>query len=144
MKRRTFIARLGGAAAWPLVARAQQKVPIVGILGTASAASMGPWVAAFEQRFRELGWTEKRATIEVRWADGRPEKITEIANEFVRLKVDIVITTGTSVPAITRVTSTIPIVFAIANDPVGVEPRAARRQRHGSVAARGGPWWKAS
>jgi putative ABC transport system substrate-binding protein len=102
-----------------LVARAQQKVPIVGILGTASAASMTPWVAAFEQRFRELGWTEKRATIEVRWADGRPEKITEIANEFVRIKVDIVITTGTSVPFIMRVTSTIPIVFAIANDPVG-------------------------
>jgi putative tryptophan/tyrosine transport system substrate-binding protein len=109
----------GGAAAWPLVGRAQQKIPIVGILGTASAASMGPWVAAFERRFRELGWTEKRATIEVRWADGRPEKITEIADEFIRLKVDIIITTGTSVPAIMRVTSTIPIVFAIANDPIG-------------------------
>jgi putative ABC transport system substrate-binding protein len=80
---------------------------------------MGPWVAAFERRFRELGWTEKRATIEVRWADGRPEKITEIADEFVRLKVDIVITTGTSVPTFMRMTSTIPIVFAIANDPVG-------------------------
>jgi putative ABC transport system substrate-binding protein len=80
---------------------------------------MGPWVAAFERRFRELGWNEKRASIEIRWADGRPEKITEIADEFVRLHVDVVITTGTSVPTIMRATSTIPIVFAIANDPVG-------------------------
>jgi len=119
MKRREFIVALGGAVAWPVAGRAQQKIPIIGILGTASAVSMAPWVAAFERRLRELGWTEKLATIEVRWADGRPEKITEIADEFVRLKVGIVVTTGTSVPTIMRATSTIPIVFAIANDPVG-------------------------
>jgi putative ABC transport system substrate-binding protein len=97
MRRRDFLTTIVSATAAPLASFAQQRLPIVGILGTASAVAMAPWVAAFEQRFRELGWTERRATIAVRWADGRPERIVEIAAEFVRLKVDIIITTGTSV-----------------------------------------------
>ena len=123
MKRREFISLLGGAAvAWPLAARAQRasKVPIIGILGTASPSTWGPWTAAFMQRLRELGWTEGRnVTIEVRWAEGRTERFAEIAAEFVRLKVDVIFTTGAAVAAAKKVTSVIPIVFALGRDPVG-------------------------
>ncbi len=76
MRRREFITLLGGAAAaWPLAARAQQKPPIIGFLGPASASVMGTWTAAFAQRLRELGWIEGRTVaIEYRWADGRTDR----------------------------------------------------------------------
>src|SRR3981189_2259256 len=121
MRRREFITLIGSVAAvWPFAARAQPKLPTVGILGSASAATMGSWVAAFGQRLRELGWIEGRTVaIELRWAEGRGERIAEIAAEFVRLKVDVIVTSGTSVLAAKQATSTIPIVFAVANDPVG-------------------------
>jgi putative ABC transport system substrate-binding protein len=81
---------------------------------------MGPWVAACVQRLRELGWIEGRTgNIELRWADGRPERIAEIAAEFERLHVDVIITTGTAISIIKQTSSTIPLVFAIANDPLG-------------------------
>ena len=107
--------------AWPLAARAQQpaKLPTIGFLG-ADAAVWSPWTAAFVGRLRELGWIEGRTiAIEYRWAEGRPERIAEIAAEFVRLKVDVIVTTGTAVPTLKQATSVIPIVFALANDPVG-------------------------
>jgi hypothetical protein len=89
MRRRAFISLLvGGAAAWPLAARAQQagKVPIIGFLGT-DASSWSPYTAAFSQRLRELGWIDDRTiAIEYRWAEGRSERYAEIAAEFVRLK----------------------------------------------------------
>ena len=122
MKRREFITLLGGAAAWPLMAQAQQagKLPTIGFLGAASALSWGHWVAAFAQRLRELGWIEGRTVaIEYRWAEGRSERYAEIAAEFVRLKVDVIITSGIAVPALTQATSVIPIVFAVAVDPLG-------------------------
>jgi ABC-type uncharacterized transport system substrate-binding protein len=125
MKRRAFIALLGGAAAmpsflWPLAARAQQKPPTIGFLGPASASAMSAWTAAFVQRLRELGWIEGRTiAIEYRWGDGRADRLPEIAAEFVRLKVDVIVTTGTPVPLLKEATSTIPIVFTIANDPIG-------------------------
>jgi putative ABC transport system substrate-binding protein len=124
MKRREFITLLGGAAAaWPVVARAQQvgKLPTVGFLGATTASGASQWVVAFVQRLRELGWIEGRTmAIEYRWAEGRSERFTEIANEFVRLKVDIIVTWGTaSVIAANQVTSFIPIVFALAGGPVG-------------------------
>ena len=122
MRRREFITLLGGAAAWPLAARAQQagRLPTIGFLGPASAAAMSSWTAAFVQRLRELGWIEGRTVaIEYRWAEGRGERIAEVAAEFIGLKVDVVVTTGTAVPAFKQATSTIPIVFAIANDPIG-------------------------
>src|SRR5437899_5123985 len=123
MKRREFIACLGGAAAWPLAARAQQpaKLPTIGYLGTAVPSAWSPWTSAFVQRLRELGWVEGRTVvIEFRWAEGREERYAEIAAEFVRLKVDVIVTSGTSpVVAAKRATSTIPIVFATAGDPVG-------------------------
>ena len=123
MRRREFITLLGGAAAaWPLAAHAQQagKLPTIGILGPASALSWSPWVAAFAQRLRDLGWIEGRSiTIEYRWAEGRGERYAEIAAEFVRLKVDVIVTSGIAVPALKQATSVIPIVFTLAVDPVG-------------------------
>jgi putative tryptophan/tyrosine transport system substrate-binding protein len=121
MKRREFITLLGGAAAWPLAARAQQsgKLPTIGFLG-GDASAWSPWRAAFAQRLSELGWIEGRTVaIEYRWAEGRPEREAEIAAEFVRLKVDLIVTNGSTVPAVKQATSDIPIVFAIAVDPVG-------------------------
>src|SRR6266480_7712546 len=111
----------GAAAAWPLAARAQQlKLPTIGFLGASTPSNWSPWTAAFVQRLRELGWTEGRTVaIEYRWAEGRSERYGDIAAEFVRLKVDVIITVGSAVAATKQVTSTIPIVFAIAVDPVG-------------------------
>jgi ABC-type uncharacterized transport system substrate-binding protein len=122
MRRRELITLLGGVAAgWPLAARAQQagKLPVIGFLG-ASAAAFGPWTAAFVTRMRELGWIEGRNfTIEYRWSEGRPERYAEIAAEFVRLKVDVIVTVGSAVPTLKQATAEIPIVFAVAIDPVG-------------------------
>jgi len=122
MNRREFITLLGGAAAWPLVARAQQaaKVPIIGFLGPSTPSAWSAWTAAFVQRLRELGWIEGRTlAIEYRWAEGSPKRFGEIAAEFVRLKVDVIVTVGGAVLAAKQVTSVIPIVFAAANDPIG-------------------------
>jgi ABC-type uncharacterized transport system substrate-binding protein len=123
MQRRQFITLLGGgAAAWPFAARAQQsgKLPTIGFLGAATPSSWRQWTAAFVQRLRELGWIEGRTvTIEYRWAEGRAERYDEIAAEFARLKVDVIVTVGAAVAAAKRASSTIPIVFAAAVDPVG-------------------------
>jgi len=122
MRRREFITLLGGtAAAWPLAARAQQpeKLPTVGFLGPAVPSSMSQWTAAFAQRLRELGWIEGRTvTIEYRWAEGHPERYAEIAAEFVRRKVDVLVTSVPAAPAAKQATSVIPIVFVLASDPV--------------------------
>jgi putative tryptophan/tyrosine transport system substrate-binding protein len=124
MKRREFITLLGGAAAsWPLAARAQQtgKLPTIGFLGQSTRSAASEWTAAFVQRLRELGWIEGRTVaIEYRWAEGREERFAEIAAEFVRFKVDVIVTSGTpAVMASKKATSVIPIVFATAGDPVG-------------------------
>ena len=122
--RRELLAALGGAAAaWPLAARAQQaaKLPTIGLLGAATPSTTSPWISAFAQRLRELGWIEGRTiAIEYRWAEGREERFAEIAAEFVRLKVDVIVTSGSpAVMASKKATSVIPIVFATAGDPVG-------------------------
>ena len=123
MTRREFIAFVGGtAAAWPLPARAQQanKLPIIGILGASSPSRWSRWLDTFQRRLRELGWIEGRTmAVEYRWAEGRSERYAEIAAEFVRLKVDVIVTVGGAVLAAKQATSTIPIVFAIAVDPLG-------------------------
>jgi ABC-type uncharacterized transport system substrate-binding protein len=121
VRRRDFITLLGIAAAWPRAARAQQagKLPTIGFLG-ADASGWSPWTAAFVQRLRELGWIEGRTiSIEYRWSQGRPERDAEIAAEFVGQKVDIIVTHGAAAPTVKKATSVIPIVFAIALDPVG-------------------------
>src|SRR5262245_42581216 len=98
--RRELLAALGGAAAsWPLAARTQQaaKLPTIGFLGSATALAGSQWAAAFVQRLRELGWIENRTVaIEYRWAEGREERFAEIAAEFIRLKVDVIVTYGTT------------------------------------------------
>jgi putative tryptophan/tyrosine transport system substrate-binding protein len=123
MRRRQFLSIFGGAAvAWPLAAHAQQtaKLPTIGFLGAASQSTWGSWADAFVERLRELGWIEgQTVTIEYRWAEGRSERFAEIAAEFVRLKVDVIVTAGGAGIAVKRATSTIPIVFAVAIDPVG-------------------------
>ena len=123
MRRRKFIMLIGAGAAWPLAARAQQaKLRTVGFLGAAGPAVATHWLAAFVQRLHELGWTEGRnVAFEVRWAEGRRERAEEIAAEFVRRKVDVIATWAT-MPALVakQATSEIPIVFALATDPVGV------------------------
>jgi len=120
LNRREVITLLASAAVWPLAARAQQpKLPIIGFLGTATASTFRPWTAAFVQRLSELGWIAGRTvTLEYRWAEGRNERYAEIAAEFVRLQVDVIVTSGAAVLAAKQATSTIPIVFAIATDPV--------------------------
>src|SRR5713101_2121513 len=98
LRRRDFITLLGGAAAWPLAARAQPpgKLPTIGFLGAGTPSAWSQWVAAFVQRLRELGWIEGRnVAIEYRWAEGRTERMAEIAAEFVWLKVDVIVTSGT-------------------------------------------------
>jgi putative ABC transport system substrate-binding protein len=122
MRRRDFITLFGGAAAaWPLAALAQQagKLPTIGFLG-ADASAFGPWTAAFVAHLRELGWIEGRTiAIEYRWSQGRTERYAEIAAEFVRLKVDVIVTVGSAVPTVKQATAVIPIVFAVGIDPVG-------------------------
>ena len=121
-RRREFITLLGGAAAaWPLAARALQgKLPTIGFLGSGTAATQSQWTGAFVQRLRELGWSEGRdVAIEYRWAEGRNERAAKIAAEFVRLKVDVIVTYGTqSILAAKQATTIIPIVFALTGDPV--------------------------
>ena len=121
--RRSFITLLGGAAAaWPLAAGAQStKLPVIGFLGVSTPAAQGHMVAALVQRLRELGWIEGRTiAIEYRWAEGRDERYSEIAGEFVRLKVDAILTQGTQAAmAAKQATSAIPIVATVIGDPVG-------------------------
>jgi putative ABC transport system substrate-binding protein len=137
MWRRDFITLLGGAAAWPLAARAQQsgKLQTIGFMGPATPLVEGQRLAAFVQRLRELGWMEGRnITMEVRWAEGRSERYAEIAAELVRLKVDIIVTYATApVLAAKQVTSVIPIVFASAGDPVGLGLVATLARPGGNV-----------
>jgi len=122
MRRRDFIKVIAGsAAAWPLAARAQQagKLPTIGFLGS-NASFWTPWTAAFVERLRALGWIEGRTVaISYRWSDGRPERIAEIATEFVGLNVDLIVTNEASVATFKQATSVIPIVFVLGIDPVG-------------------------
>src|SRR5262245_2650423 len=126
MRRRQFITLLGGAAvAMPLAARAQQsaKVPTIGFLGAsaASASFEGQRLVSLVRRLREHGWIEGRTVaFEYRWGEGRTERFAEIVAEFVRLKVDVIVTYSTpAVIAVKQATSIIPIVFAGTADPVG-------------------------
>jgi len=120
--RRKFIWALGGTAlAWPFTARAQQpnKLPTIGAL-FGNASGWSAWTAAFAERLSQLGWIEGRtAAIEYRWSEGRPERVAEFAAEFVQQKVDVIVTYGGAVATVKQATASIPIVFALAGDPVG-------------------------
>jgi putative tryptophan/tyrosine transport system substrate-binding protein len=126
MRRREFVALAlvgSGATAWPLITRAQQgpKLPTIGFLGSSTPSAMTAWIDAFVQRLHELSWIEGRTVaIEYRWAEGRDERYAQIADEFVRLKVNVIVTYGTPpTKAAKQATTAIPIVFAAAADPVG-------------------------
>src|SRR5215203_288163 len=123
MKRREFMALVGGAAVWPTVARAQQpgKLPIIGYMGQGTPAAEAKRVAAFVGRLRELSWVEGRTiAIEYRWMEGRGDLAADIAGEFARRQVAIIVTSGTPlITAAKQVTAAIPIVFTAAGDPVG-------------------------
>lgn len=122
MRRREFISLLGGSVvAWPLSAGAQKLVkrPTIGFLGS-DATAWSPYAAAFAERLRALGWIEScTISIEYRWDEARRERDAEIAAEFVHQNVDIIVAFGAAVPALKRATSVIPIIFAVATDPVG-------------------------
>jgi putative ABC transport system substrate-binding protein len=139
MRRREFLGYLGGAAAtsWPLAALAQQqaKLSTVGYLGANTPSAEGLRIAAFLQRLRELGWVEGRTiAIEVRWAEGRNERYAEIAAEFARLKVDIIVTAGSAaVVAAKQAAPTIPIVFAVSGDPVATGVVASLARPGGNI-----------
>ena len=124
--RRKFLATLGGAAAaWPLAAGAQR----------VGKPTWSPWLAAFAQRLHELGWIEGRTiAIEYRWAEARTERYAEIAAEFVRIKVDVIVTHSTApVVAAKQATAVIPIVFAAVSDPVGTGLVASLARPGGNV-----------
>ena len=122
MRRREFIMALGGAVAWPFAAQAQQteKVSRIGYLGTSSPSLEGHVLDAFRQKLRELGHVEgENIAIEYRWAEGQDDRLPELAAELVRLKPDVIVTTGTpGTLAAKQATSTIPIIFASVGDPV--------------------------
>jgi putative ABC transport system substrate-binding protein len=140
MQRRDFLTLLGAsAAAWPLAARAQQspKLPTIGFLGATNPAlrSEAAWGAAFVQRLRELGWNEGRnLAIEYRWADAVPERYSDVAADLVRLRPDVIFTTGTlPTRAAMQATSTIPIVFAGVADPIGSDIVESLARPRGNV-----------
>jgi putative ABC transport system substrate-binding protein len=138
MRRREFIALFGGTTvAWPVVGHAQQagRLPTIGFLGANTPSTASQWVAAFVKRLHELGWIEGRTVaIEYRWAEGRSERYAEIAAEFVRLKVDVIVTYGTQATiAAKHATSVIPIIFATVGDPVGTRLVASLAQPGGNV-----------
>jgi putative ABC transport system substrate-binding protein len=122
MRRREFIRLFSSTVvAWPVGARAQQpgKLPTIGFLGS-DASAWSPYTAAFVQRLRELGWIEGRTiAIEYRWSEGRSARNAEIATEFVRMKVDVIVTNAFAASTVKQATSIIPIVFPLGIDPVG-------------------------
>ncbi len=135
MKRREFITLVGGAATWPLAARAQQpKVAHIGFMGPAPAANYLPRVEALRAGLRDLGYVEgKNIVIEFRWAE-RVEQLPEMAAELVRMKVDIIFAgSSTYVEPARQATKTIPIVFAVHADPVGLGHVASLAQPAGNI-----------
>ena len=137
MRRRAFIAGLGGTAMWPFPVLAQQPVkrPTIGFMGATSPELAGLWVTAFVKRLAELGWVDGRnITIEFRWAEARAEQYSEIASDFASRKVDIIVTWASApVLAAKRATATIPIVFAAQMDPVGAGVVASLARPGGNV-----------
>jgi len=134
MRRRQFVAGIGGAVVSSLSARAQQaaKLPIIGFMGAATPSAWSPWTAAFVKRLAELGWTDgKTAKIEYRWAEGSEERYAEIGAELVKLGCSVLVTVGGD--SARKATSTMPIVVALMSDPVGTGLVASLARPGGNI-----------
>ena len=120
MNRREFLTLLGGAAAWPVVARAQQAVmPMVAFLNSSSPDGYVPMVAAFRQGLREAGYLEgQNVAVEYRWAEGKYDRVPEIAVELVGRQVAVIVANTPGVLALKTAITTTPIVFTTSTDPV--------------------------
>jgi putative ABC transport system substrate-binding protein len=135
VKRRTFIAGLGGAAAWPVVAPAQRPtLPVVGFLNTASRDGYAPMAAAFRQGLKETGYVEgQNVAVEYRWAEGQYDRVSAMAAELVRRQVAVIVANTPGVLAVVAATKTIPIVFTTSSDPVQIGLVASLSRPSGNV-----------
>ena len=124
MRRREFVALLGGTAAWPLAARAQQlKQPLIGYLSAGSAAASAHLLTVLRQSLAEAGYVEGRnVAIEYHFAEGQYDRLPAMASELVRREVTVIVATGGTAPALAAkaATATIPIVFSVTDDPVAL------------------------
>jgi putative tryptophan/tyrosine transport system substrate-binding protein len=121
MRRRDFISLVGGTAAWPLAAYAQQPLPLIGFVHVGSAKALGHLVTGFRQGLKETGYIEgQNVALELRWADGQTSRLPEMVADLLRRHVAVLVTGGGEAPvfAAKAATSTIPIVFSMGNDPV--------------------------